>query len=201
MSIQFITYYKPLKMNKTFIKNWWIFLFRGLISVLFGLFALAIPGVTFPALLLMLGAYILVSSILSVTTIIKTRKSLANWNWLLTSAVLCLLAGLIILINAFATAIALMYLVGTCALLTGIAEIVMTIRLQNIIRGEGWYILAGILAILFALFVFFNPFGAIAAFTVIFGIYACIAGIMLIYLSFRLKNLDSFHHQNVFNIL
>jgi len=200
MSIQFITYYKPLKMNKPFVKNWWLFLCRGLIAVLSGLLALVIPGPNLATLLFILGAYISVTSTLSAAAIINTRKSFTSWKWLLASVLLCILAGLIILINSFA-AIVLMYLAGVSALLTGIAEIVMTIRLQNIIRGDGWYILAGVLAILFALFVFFNPFGAIAAFTVIFGIYACIAGIMLIYLSFRLKNLDSFQHETIFNLL
>ena len=201
MSIQFITYYKPFKMNQAFIKNWWIFLFRGLLSVSFGLLALALPDITLPALLLIVGAYIFGTSILFGAAIINTRKSLANWKWLIVSVVLCLTAGLTALINPFATAIALMYLVGACVLLAGISEIMMAVRLRNVVRGEGWYILAGVLAVLFGLSVFFNPFEAVITLTIIFGIYAVIAGIMLIYLSFRLKNLDALHHQSVYNLL
>lgn len=188
-------------MNNAFTKNWRIFLFRGTASALFGLLALSLPDTTIPALLLVLGAYIFITSVLSTVAIINMRRRFANWKVLLTSAILCLVAGLMTLVNPFATAVVLIYLAGAGVLIAGIAEIVMAIRLRNAIRGEGWYILAGVLAIVFALSVFFNPFGAIITLTIVFGIYAVIAGIMLIYLSFRLKNLDSFHRQNIYNLL
>ena len=201
MSIHFITYYKPFKMNQPFIRNWWLFLFRGLLSVVFGLLALALPDVTLPVLLLIAGAYIAGTGILFGAAIVNTRRSVVHWKSLLAAAALCFIAGVVTMINPFATVVALVYLAGACILLAGINEIMMAIRLRNVIRGEGWYILAGIFEILFALSVFFNPLIAVAALTLIFGIYAVIAGIMLIYLSYRLKNLDSLQHQNVYNLL
>jgi len=62
-------------------------------------------------------------------------------------------SGILTFINPFATATALVFLAACWALVIGIGEIAMAISLRRQIRGEGWYIVAGILTFLFGLMV------------------------------------------------
>lgn len=175
-------------MNRLFSEYWWLFLIRGIVAVLLGLLALFMPGTALTGLVLYLGAYMFIDGIFSIIVAISERKTTPNRGWMLVIGLFGILIGIITFINPFATAAALVYLVAFWALVIGIGEIVMAIRLRKLIRGKGWYILAGILTILFSLSVLFNPIAGALTLTFIFGIYALIVGIMLISLSIRLKN-------------
>lgn len=53
--------------------NWWALLFRGMVAVLFGLFALLWPGLTLAVLVVVYGAYALVDGILAVSDHLLAR--------------------------------------------------------------------------------------------------------------------------------
>ena len=48
-----------------FTRNWWLMLFRGIVAILFGIFALRRPGMTLAALVLLFGAYALIDGAFS----------------------------------------------------------------------------------------------------------------------------------------
>lgn len=175
-------------MNPLFSQYWWLFLLRGIFAILLGLMALFIPGAALTGLIIFLGAYMFIDGIFSIIAAITERKTNSNWVWLLVTGLFGIIVGIITFYHPFATAAALVYLVAFWALVIGIAEIVWAIRLRKVIQGEGWYILAGILSILFSLMVIFNPIAGALTLTLLFGIYALIIGIMLIALAFRLRN-------------
>ncbi|NML21763.1 HdeD family acid-resistance protein [Pseudoflavitalea sp. G-6-1-2] len=174
-------------MNRFFSEYWWIFLLRGIFGVILGLLALFMPGVTFTTLIIFLGAYLLIDGIFSIVAAINARKTMDNWGWYLASGLLGIIVGLLTFRNPFATALALLYLIAFWVLIAGIVEIVMAIRLRKEIKGEGWYIVGGLLTIIFGILILVNPIAGALTLTMIFGIYALIFGIMLIYLSLQLK--------------
>lgn len=174
-------------MNLLFTQYWWIFLLRGLFAVILGFFALLMPGITFTTLVIFLGAYMLADGIFSAIAAISNRKSIVYWGWMLATGILSILVGLITFMNPFATGAALLYLVACWAIVVGILEIVVAIRLRKVITGEGWYILAGILSIIFGILIFLNPIAGAITITLIFGVYALLFGFMLISLALRLK--------------
>ena len=174
-------------MNRFFSEYWWIFLLRGIFGVILGLLALFMPGVTFTTLIIFLGAYLLVDGIFSIVAAINARKKLDSWGWYLASGILGILVGLLTFSNPFATALALLYLVAFWVIVAGIIEVVMAIRLRKEIKGEGWYIAGGVLTVIFGILILMNPIAGALTLTMIFGIYALIFGIMLIYLSVQLK--------------
>ena len=49
------------------------------------------------------------------------------------------------------------------------------------------YTLNGVITLVFGLLLFFNPLGAIKAVLVIIGLLALLAGVLLVYLGFRLR--------------
>lgn len=174
-------------MNLSFTRYWWIFLLRGVLAVLLGVLALLLPFSTFTTLVLFLGAYMFADGIFSIVAGVRARKHFRYWGWMVTSGIFGIIVGIITFINPFVTAIALMYIIAFWAMVAGIAEIGMAIRLRKVIKGEGWYILAGILSIAFSVFIFINPAIGAITLTIVFGAYALIFGIILLSFALRLR--------------
>lgn len=174
-------------MSSLFTQYWWIFLLRGVFAVLLGILALLMPGITFTTLVIFLGAYILVDGVFSVITAISGRKTMEYWGWVLAIGLLSIVAGILTFFYPFLTGTALIYLVGCWAMLIGLLEIIVAVRLRKVIRGEGWYILAGILAIAFGILLLANPIAGAITLTLIFGVYALLFGVMLIWLAIRFR--------------
>jgi uncharacterized membrane protein HdeD (DUF308 family) len=102
--------------------------------------------------------------------------------------VLGLLAGLFVLLNPDQGGIILTYVVAAWAIIVGILEIISAIRLREEIDNEWWLILTGILAIIFGVLVFSNVLAGALTLAWIFGIFAVLAGILSIVLSFRVRD-------------
>jgi uncharacterized membrane protein HdeD (DUF308 family) len=168
---------------------WSWFLIRGIIAVLIGLLALFMPAATFTALVMLLGVFMLVTGLFTIITAIAQRDVYENWGWLLASGIVSAGIGILTFVYPMATGVALIYLVAFWALLMGIAEIAIAIQLRREITGEGWFIAAGVLSVLFALLILFYPIAGAYTLTVIFGIYALIAGVTLLTVAFRLRNI------------
>jgi uncharacterized membrane protein HdeD (DUF308 family) len=47
-------------------KNWWLFLIRGILSILFGALTLFMPGLTLLLLITFYGAYAVVDGVMSI---------------------------------------------------------------------------------------------------------------------------------------
>jgi len=168
---------------------WSWFLIRGIIAVLIGLLALFMPAATFTALVILLGAFMLVTGLFTIITAVTRRHVYRNWGWLLASGILSTGIGILTFVYPLATGIALIYFVAFWALVMGIAEIAIAIQLRREITGEGWFIAAGVLSVLFAVLILFYPIAGAYTLTMIFGIYALIAGIALLSVAFRLRNI------------
>ncbi|SEW05039.1 HdeD family acid-resistance protein [Chitinophaga arvensicola] len=167
---------------------WWLFLLRGIFALVLGVLAVGWPGATFTTLIVFLGAYLFMAGLFAIAGAIAARKSNENWGLFLISGLFGVILGILTLYNPFATGAALIYLVAFWAMLAGLLELIIAIRLRKVITGEGWYMVGGLLTILFGVLLVANPVAAAVTLTWIFGIYAIFTGIMLISLSFRLRS-------------
>ena len=75
----------------------------------------------------------------------------------------------------------------------GVFEVIAAIRLRREIRGEGWLIAAGILSIVFGLFLAMFPAAGALALLWMIGSFAIVFGIIVIALGFRLRGLAHAH--------
>lgn len=175
-------------MYNFFSTYWWIFLLRGVFALVLGILALIWPGVTFTTMIIFLGAYLFIDGLFAIVGAVGARKTSDNWGLFLLSGLLGVLLGILTLVNPFVTGAALIYLVAFWALLAGLLEIILSIRLRKVITGEGWYILGGLLTVVFGILLIANPVAGAITLTWIFGFYAIVIGIMLLSLAFRLKN-------------
>lgn len=166
---------------------WWVLLIRGIAAVIFGVIALAWPGLTAYALLLTFGIYAIVDGVFAIFTGFR-RKSDDDqwWSWLV-EGVLSIIIGLMALFWTESTALALVIWIAAWAMVAGVMRIIAAIRLRNEIEGEWALGLSGLLMVLWGLALAVMPAAGILSLTWLFGLFAIVIGVVMILLAFRVK--------------
>ena len=119
---------------------------------------------------------------------IKNRAADDHWWVLLIAGLAGVGASLIALAHPEITALVLVLLIGANALVTGVLDLVIAIRLRRRIHGELLLVLSGIASIVFGVVVFLYPLGAGAlALVWLVGLYAIATGVLLLALAMRLR--------------
>jgi len=179
----------PLPMIGRFTRNWWVYLLRGIIALLFGILvlcvpALRLPSLRLPALVLLFGIYALGDGICSALN--AGWSHLENRWLLLLEGLIGICAGFFTLRAPRLTAVALMFFIAIWALAIGVLRIVAAIRP---ISGEVWMALSGIASVVFAFLLLLRP--AVGALAIVWAIgwYALLMGGMLVMLSLELRGL------------
>jgi uncharacterized membrane protein HdeD (DUF308 family) len=175
---------------ETLARRWWLFALRGAFAILFGLMALAWPGITLLALVILWGAYTIVDGVTSLYLTFTHRQ------WPTADRVmhgvlggLGLLAGLIALIWPGLTAGVLLLLIAVWSILTGVLQMVAAVRMRKVITNEWFYVLTGVLAVLLGVILIASPGSGALALVVTIGIFAILWGVVLLLFSFRLWKL------------
>lgn len=175
-------------MNETLLRYWWMLALRGGIAVAFGLLALLLPGITLLALIALFAAYAMFGGAVWTIGAIHNRKQDDHWWVLLMAGLAGIGAGLIALVHPALTALVLILLIGANALVTGVLDIVIAVRLRRRIQGEWLLVLSGVASIVFGAVVFLYPLGAGAlALVWLVGIYAIATGLLLLALALRVR--------------
>jgi len=167
-----------------FSKNWWNLLVRGILAVLFGVMAFAVPGWTLLTLAMLYGVYALIDGVLSIWFGAGSRA----WPLML-FGLLGIAAGIFTLYVPWATAVALLYMIGAWAIVRGIFEIVTAIRLRHEITNEWSLGLAGLVSVLVGLMFLGRPGAGALALVWLIGAWAIISGLLLIKLALRVRSL------------
>ena len=96
-------------------------------------------------------------------------------------------AGLVSFIWPVITAVALVYLIAAWAIATGLLEIVAAIRLRKEIEGEWLLALSGIFSLALGVLFALVPEAGAMALIWLWGAYTAAFGILLIWLSFKVR--------------
>lgn len=170
-------------------RHWWLLLLRGLLALAFGAMALAWPGPTAAALVLLLGAYLAVDGVFGLIDCMRHWGRLHDrWLWLL-EALLSLLAGTVALFMPGLTALALLLMIAAWSVVAGLLRIALAIRLRRLIEGEWWLVLGGLLSIGFGVLLFALPEAGMISLVWLVGIWALLLGGAFVALSLRLRRL------------
>ncbi|SET45486.1 Uncharacterized membrane protein HdeD, DUF308 family [Nonomuraea wenchangensis] len=170
-----------------FLGHWWALALRGVLALIFGILAVAWPGITLLVLAVVFGAYALVDGILA--GVAATRAAKGRRAPLILLAVAGVVFGILCLLWPGVTVLVITLLIGIWAVVTGVAEIMTAIRMRREIQGEWLHVLGGALSVLFGVLVLAWPAAGALTVALIIGIYAILAGIVLIVLAFRMRRL------------
>jgi uncharacterized membrane protein HdeD (DUF308 family) len=169
-------------------RHWWLLLIRGILAILFGIIALAAPGIALLAFIYVFAAYAILDGITAIVVSFREQSFLRTWWVLLLEG----LVGIIFGILAFAwpgeTALVLLFLVAIWALVTGVMEIGSAFIVPGS-AGQRWGLgLAGLLSIIFGIILIVHPGGGLLAILWLVGIYAIVFGVSLIIYAFQVRS-------------
>lgn len=174
-------------MNDILCQSWWMPALRGAVAIAFGLIALFWPGLTLLGLIGLFAAYALLGGAISVLAAMRYRKTHDDWWMPLRLGIVAIGASVIAVIHPALSVMVLVMLIGAHAMISGILDIAMAIRLRKVMRHEWLLALAGAAAILFGVLAFLFPGAGALAIVWMISVYALATGMLLVALAFRLR--------------
>jgi uncharacterized membrane protein HdeD (DUF308 family) len=175
------------RVSNTLSHNWWMIALRGLFAVIFGILAFALPGMTLLTLVYLFGAYAIANGIFALIHALSAPKGYRRFGALIFTGVISIAAGVLAFIWPGITALSLVLLIAAWAIVNGIFEIALAIRLRRVIAHEWLLVLAGILSVLLGVAILLQPAAGALALLWWIGGFAIVFGILLIALSFRVR--------------
>ncbi len=174
--------------------TWWLFLARGVVAILFAALTLvSSPGITSTVLVYLFGAYALLDGVIALW--LGSGAAMLNrrtWPWFVVGLAGCA-AGLLSFLKPDVMAQVLVYLIAAWAIVTGAAQVVIAVALRKTIDGEWVLGLAGIISVVFGIFLVLmaaQPGGAARALVGVIAAYALVLGTALVVLAFRVRGLQ-----------
>lgn len=165
----------------------WLLALRGVIAIAFGVLAIAWPGLTVVVLALLFGAYVLVDGVVTLVGAFRRREDAPRLLARILIGLLGVAAGLVALVWPDITALVLVILVGAWAVVTGILGIVAAAQLSG-----GWLlIVVGVASLIAGVLIMLNPRAGAVAIGLVIGVYAILAGVVMLTGSWRLHRLTS----------
>jgi len=108
----------------------WLFV-RGICGIIVGIVTFFWPAITELALVLLIGAWALITGVMELTFAFKAVKETgAKWLFVV-SGILSIILGLLILIRPIAGIIAVIWIIGAYAIIAGIVLIIVGFRLRS----------------------------------------------------------------------
>ena len=121
-------------------KPWWQMILVGVLGIIAGVCAFAWPGLTAVVLLVMIATWSIVRGVFEIAAAIRLRKVIDN-EWLLVAGGLLSIAfGIVLLTRPAAGALAVIWIIGAYAIMLGIIEISLAMRLRSLkhhLEGPG----------------------------------------------------------------
>src|SRR3984957_8711702 len=169
------------KMSATVRGHWKAFLFEGILLVILGLAAMIVPPLASLAVTIFLGWMFLISGVAGLMLTFWARRMPGFW-WSLISAVLAVVAGIILLAQPVQGALTLPIVVGAYFLAEGVTTIMYALEHRRELSERwSWLLVAGIMDILIAAVIIAGlPGSALWAVGLLVGINLLFGGATLI---------------------
>ncbi|MGE5619025.1 MAG: HdeD family acid-resistance protein [Sphingomonadaceae bacterium] len=162
------------------VEPWWVLAIAGVVSILFGIAAVAWPGMTLFVLVWLWGAYAIIYGIVSLVAMFRAIGSGATWWTHLLIGAISIGAGLYVVANPAISSVILLYVIAIWAITLGVVEIVAGISSAQLLP-----VIAGVITVLFGFVLFGNPAAGAVALVWLIGIFAIVRGIVLLVGAFR----------------
>jgi len=176
---------------KSVIKHWYLIFLVGLIFIIAGIRTAMTPLSSYLTLSFLFGLSFLLAGVTEIIFSLMNRKEMKGWGWTLVYGLFNLTIGIILLNNPLLSITTLPLYIGYAVLFRSIMTIGISLDSENYgMAGSGGLLAAGILGVIFAFILLWNP-GFAGLSLVIYTAAALItAGFYSIAFSLRLKKLS-----------
>lgn len=169
--------------------NWWLVALRGVASILFGVLAIAWPGLTLLVLVWLFGIYAALDGVFNIISGVRgVRRRRRDWILVLLGAA-GIAAGVIAIVWPGITALLLVIVIGAWAFVTGALETAAAIRRRDGGSGRWLLMLAGLASVAFGVLVVLLPGAGALALVLVIGAYAIVSGGLLLAAAYQLRSL------------
>ncbi len=160
--------------------HWKLFLAEGIVMMVLGLLAIAVPEVASLAITIVIGWLFFVGGIFRTISVLQHR-SMPGFAWSLLTAVLAILLGLVLVLRPIAGVLTLTIWLGAFFLIEGIAAILLAIEHRRHLPSWGWVLFSGLVDLLLAYLIWDGwPSSAAWAIGLLVGINMVFLGLSLI---------------------
>jgi uncharacterized membrane protein HdeD (DUF308 family) len=171
-----------LPVANAFASNWWVLLLRGILAVLFGVLAFALPGLTLVTLVLLYGVYAVTDGL----TALWVGGSSRAWPLVLIGVV-GVIVGIYTFIYPGTTAVATLYIIAAWGIVRGAGDLITAYLLRKDLKNVSELVIAGLVSIIFGAWLLANPARGVLAMVWIIGGYAIMFGVVMIVHALRLR--------------
>lgn len=173
-------------MLSVLVRNWWAFVIRGVLAVLFGLIALFLPGVTMLSLVIVFAGYAVADGVFAILAAVSAAKAGERWGLFVVEGIVDILAGVAAVAWPALTVVVFVVMVAAWALVTGGLMLAAGFRVDNE-HGRVWLILGALASILYGALLVAAPMIGAVVLTWWIGAYALVFGIAMLVFAFRLR--------------
>lgn len=172
------------------VKNWWLFIIKGLAFLAAGIFIFASPLAGYIGLSIMFSIVILVSGFSQIFFASANSGHMRGWGWTLVSGILDVIIGAYLYAYPLITMATLPFILGFWLVFRSFYLMGIAFDLKSLKVAQWAGLLAGgILLLAAALFVLYYPAAGAFSIIVTSGTAFLIGGVLNIYLAFQLKAL------------
>lgn len=166
-------------MEAEFKRNKATTIITGILAVIFGVILIAMPKIALGVLILIFAVYLMLyGTVRIIDSVLAPRESSARALWMIVG-ILAVIGGLALFAYPGISAVFLAYYIAIYALVIGVFELIAGFSIHGNVGLETLAIVAGVLSVLFGLYLFVNPAMGLALLVVFLGWYSLIYGIIL----------------------
>jgi len=129
--------------------HWKLFFAEGIVMMILGLLAIAVPEVATLAITLFIGWLFFIGGIFRTISVLQHR-AMPGFTWSLLTAVLAILLGLILILRPIAGVLTLTIWLIVFFIVEGIAAIFLAIEHRRHLPSWGWVLLSGLVDLVLA---------------------------------------------------
>ncbi len=170
-----------------------VLIFRGIIAILLGIFLIVFPMFSLVAFAFIAGAAAFLYGVYAIISSISLRNDNSDWWVILVEGILGVLLGILVICFPLASLAIPGLFLGCWIMAIGLLTIFQAIELRKEIEGEGWYILAGILAVILGILLISMPVFTAGIMMYIFAFLLIVYGIFLFFAINKINKVQKAH--------
>lgn len=176
-------------MKETLQKTWWLVAIRGVLSLLFGILSLVSPYLVIFSLITLFAFFAVLSGFFIITLAFLGESE--NKFLRILEGLIFILAGIIVYINPVFAVGGIMIFIAAWAILSGITQIFLAIRLRKVITNEWFMALNGVISVIFGIILAGNLISGAGVILMVIGIFAVLSGIFTLMLAYKIRSLKN----------
>ncbi len=168
---------------------WWLFVLQGIATLVFGVVALFFPGLTLASLITLFAVYAVVVGVVELVHGFRDVGRNGSWWFSLLVGVVFVAVGVYLVNHPLLALNAFLVTLGALLLARGIADLVVSVFYTDHSDHRWLWVISGVVGVVAGIWVWRSPVSGGLAFVWVLGLYALIAGSVVLAYAFRVRDI------------